>query len=106
MILVPTHRCQTHECSIGFLRITMPVVPTHDKHHAVNKRGVFNFGGCEYNPSVEGDSNQVSIGVAPGHMGQETLLRKTGAQIGKIIEGGADLITVPAKWLNHMQENW
>ena len=39
-------------------------------------------------------------------MGQETLLRKVGHEVGRVIESGADLASVPAKWIGHMQENW
>jgi hypothetical protein len=85
-------------------------------HHIVprsesSKRNSFlNFGSAETNvdnkPIISGEYNNVNIGVDPSKMGQETLMRKVGHEVGKVIEGGADLVTTPVKWIGHMQENW
>ncbi|CAF3091563.1 unnamed protein product [Rotaria socialis] len=70
------------------------------------KRGGFSIGGSENNPTITGTQNVVSIGTDSSSSGQETLIRKAGHQIGRVFEGGADLVTAPVRWLTHMQENW
>lgn len=67
-----------------------------------------NFGGRESNPYIAGDRNQITFNASPQQQAEdeETLLRKAGTQVGKILEGGTDLVIAPAKWLVHMQENW
>ncbi|CAF3416996.1 unnamed protein product [Rotaria socialis] len=69
------------------------------------KRGGFSIGGSENNPTITGTQNVVSIGTDSSSSGQETLIRKAGHQIGRVFEGGADLVTAPVRWLTHMQEN-
>jgi hypothetical protein len=67
-----------------------------------------NIGGRETNPHVIGDRNHISFntGSRKEEDGEETLLRKTGTEIGRILEGGTNVVLAPAKWLSHMQENW
>jgi hypothetical protein len=65
-----------------------------------------NFGGHENNPSIGGSNNKVVLPGEQEHEEQSTLLRKAGHQVGKIIVGGTDIATAPAKWLNHMMDNW
>ena len=74
------------------------------------KRGVFEFrnnvGGKETNVQIDGTSNSIMLGNTPQKEEDETLLQKTGTQVGRLLEGGTDIVVAPAKWLNHMQENW
>ena len=65
-----------------------------------------NFGGSEKNAKIAGNDNKILFNDGPSNEEQETLLRKTGAQVGRLLEGGTDLMVAPAKWLVHMQENW
>jgi hypothetical protein len=74
--------------------------------HSIQKRRLWNFGRNENNPRVDGDLNQISIGVGPAKVGQETLLRKSGHQLGRGLEGGSDFLVAPTKWINHMQDIW
>lgn len=74
--------------------------------HSISKRGLWNIGGHENHQKVHGNENQINIGVEPSRVGQETLLRKAGHQLGRVLEGGSDLLVAPAKWINHMQSNW
>ena len=71
-----------------------------------SKRGVFNIGGSENNPDIRGSHNIVHIGLDPKRIGEETLMRKIGQQTGRVAESAADLASAPAKWVNHMQDNW
>lgn len=74
------------------------------------KRGIIgvknNIGGKENNVNIDGTNNKIMLSNAPQEEQDETLLRKTGTQVGRLLEGGTDIIVAPAKWLNHMQENW
>ena len=65
-----------------------------------------NFGGNEKNAKIAGNDNKIIFNGGSSKEEQETLLRKTGAQVGRLLEGGTDLVVAPAKWLAHMQENW
>ncbi|CAF1314341.1 unnamed protein product [Adineta ricciae] len=66
----------------------------------------WNIGGHETNPSITGSNNKVFLPVTEDIKEQETLLRRAGDQVGKILEGGTSVVLAPAKWLSHMQENW
>jgi hypothetical protein len=72
------------------------------------KRELFklNIGGHESNPQINGANNQVLSVGEPEKGEPSTLLRKAGNQVGKILEGGTNIVIAPAKWLAHMQENW
>lgn len=65
-----------------------------------------NFGGEEKIVKVAGNNNQVTFHGKRSDDEESTLLRKASAQVGRILEGGTDIVVSPAKWLNHMQENW
>ena len=71
-----------------------------------SKRGPFNFGGSENNPDVRGSNNIVHIGLDPRRIGEETLVRKIGQQIGRLVESTVDIASAPSRWLTHMQDNW
>lgn len=64
------------------------------------------FGTNEDHNTIHGNDNKVEIHNGVSKQGQETLVRKAGHEIGRVLEGGTDILTAPAKWLNHMQENW
>ena len=89
--------------SIKMLPITLSAT-----HRSLAKRQLmkFNLGGHESNANIKGNENKVAFGGEMGANGQRTLLRKAGHEIGKILEGGVDIVISPAKWLAHMQENW
>ena len=76
--------------------------------HSLVKRQFmkWNVGGHETNPSITGSNNHVFLPSTPDIKEQETLLRKAGDQVGKLLEGGASVALAPAKWLSHMQDNW
>ena len=80
--------------------------PLHDS----KRNSIFNFGGAESNvenkPTILGENNNINIGIDPSKIPQETLVRKVGHEVGRVLESGADLVTAPVKWMNHMQENW
>ncbi len=65
-----------------------------------------NLGGSENNPKIIGNGNAVHFGTGHEKEEDKTLLRKAGTQVGRILEGGTDIVVSPAKWLAHMQENW
>jgi hypothetical protein len=81
---------------------------THAIGHQLKKRdSVFNFGGVDKSQVIKGNNNHIMATTEnPSAEGQETLLRKTAHQIGRIFEGGADLATAPAQWLKSIQQNW
>ena len=86
----------------------MPVAMFHDRHSRDVKRDVlhWNFGGQEQSNVIQGNNNHFTATHASKTQSDETLLRKAGAQLGRVIEGGTDLVISPAKWLGYMQENW
>jgi hypothetical protein len=65
-----------------------------------------NIGGSESNPYIQGNDNRITYGGAAKLEEPATLLQKAGHQVGRILEGGTEIVTAPAKWLGHMQENW
>ena len=77
-------------------------------HRSIVKRQLIkiNLGGLEKNPQISGSDNKVVYGLEVGLEEQTTLLRKAGSQVGRILEGGTDVVIAPVKWLDHMQENW
>ena len=84
-----------------------PIINTNN-HHFLVKRQLLkaNIGGQEQNPKIHGNNNKVMFGSAADAEAQLTLLRKAGQQVGKILEGGTDVVLAPAKWLAHMQDSW
>jgi hypothetical protein len=72
------------------------------------KRQLFrwNLGGHESNNIISGNNDKMVVNNGPKKVDEETLARKAGHQIGRVLEGGADLVVAPAKWIAHMQENW
>ena len=66
---------------------------------------VFNFGGYDSANKIYGDKNAIQTVTDRTIAGQETLIRKAGHQVGRVLEGGADLATASAKWLSHIHEN-
>lgn len=72
------------------------------------KRGFlhFNLGGEESNNIIKGNSNNFSMVTRSKNLEDETLLRRTGHEFGRVLQGGADLAVAPAKFLAHIQENW
>lgn len=85
----------------------MSISYLQSRHQVWKRDSVFNFGGVDHSQKIEGDKNHVFASTqSPTNVGQETLIRKTAHQIGRIFEGGADVITSPARWLANMQENW
>jgi hypothetical protein len=80
----------------------------HNRGSKHSKRDLFrwNLGGEEQNNVITGNQNDLHVEGSSGNENGQTLVRKAGHQIGKVFEGGADLIIAPAKWLAHMQENW
>lgn len=81
---------------------------SHATEQEFEKRDAFfNFGGSDKSQSIKGNHNKVFAPTEnPATEGQETLLRKTGHQVGRIIESGADLATAPAQWLKSVIDNW
>lgn len=75
-------------------------------HLTRSKRAGVNVGGSENNPDIKGSHNVVQISLDPNKVGEETLMRKLGQETGRIAESAADLASAPAKWINHMQDNW
>lgn len=74
------------------------------------KRGILEFtnniGGKETNVNIDGTNNKIMLGPSSQKEEEETLLKKTGTQVGRLLEGGTDIVVAPAKWLNHMLDNW
>ena len=64
------------------------------------------FGSHEQHNSIQGSNNKLEVNSGISKPGQETLIRKAGHEIGRVLEGGTDVLTAPAKWINHMQDNW
>jgi hypothetical protein len=65
-----------------------------------------NFGGHEDNKQFSvRDNSPIIIGDSVPPAGQ-TWLRFAGKQAGRLLEGSTDIVTAPAKWLSHMQDNW
>jgi hypothetical protein len=81
---------------------------SHVVERKLKKRdSVFNFGGSDNKQEINGNNNHVGVTTKnPATIGQETLLRKTAHQIGRIFESGADLANAPAQWINSIQQNW
>jgi cell division GTPase FtsZ len=75
-------------------------------HHAKRSLLRWNFGGQEVNHVIEGDNNNLSSYADSKKPGQDTLIRKAGNEIGRVLEGATDVVVAPAKWLSHMQDNW
>ena len=71
-----------------------------------SKQGPFNFVNYKNNPEISGTNNIIHIGLDPNKIGEETLVRKIGQQTGRAVESVVDLASTPAKWINHMQDNW
>jgi hypothetical protein len=46
--------------------------------------------------------DRINMITEPPHMGLESLVDS----VGSFVKDGADLITGPIKWFNHMKENW
>ena len=84
-----------------------PAISNTNFHNNI-KRSLFrwNLGGQENNNVVEGNNNKMNVPPSPSQPNRETLLRKTGTEIQKVLEGGADVLVAPSKWLSHMQEYW
>lgn len=79
----------------------------HSRYRIWKRDSIFNFGGADNSQNIEGDRNSIFGSTqSPANVGQETLIRKTAHQIGRLLEGGTDVITSPVRWLAHMQENW
>lgn len=89
-------------------RLTMAPVTfnTHSIKRAKRQLFKFNLGGSEHVPRIDGNQNQINYHGGPKTLEEPTLLRHTGDQVRKLIEGGTDVVLAPAKWLAHMQENW
>lgn len=66
----------------------------------------FNLGGEESNNIIKGNNNNFSMVTRSKNPEDETLLRRTGHEIGRVLQGGADLAVAPAKFLANIQENW
>lgn len=66
----------------------------------------WNIGGQESNNIIKGNNNKFSMATRSKYPEDETLLRRTGHEIGRVVQGGADLVVAPAKFLVHIQENW
>jgi hypothetical protein len=75
------------------------------RYSRVKRLFKWNIGGQETNHLIQGNDNVVTNGDS-NKPGEETLLRKAGSQVGKVLQGGTDLVVAPAKWLAHMQDNW
>jgi len=89
------------------------LIRNNTRHLNLVKRQLlkWNVGGQEitnsHNNIINANNSVVSVGIKEGKLlDDETLLRKAGSQIGRILEGSADLAVSPARWINHMQQNW
>jgi hypothetical protein len=104
--VISTHSLQNYH------PYTMPVAVFNPNRHLIMKRAILeelvkiNFGGAENSAHIKGNENKVSIGGGMSDDEQLTLLRKAGQEFGKVLEGGADIVTSSAKWIGHIQENW
>ena len=87
-------------------RISIKMLTPHRR--SIVRRSLFqsNVGGSESNPSIQGNDNQITYGAGTKSEEPVTLVQKAGHQVGRILEGGTEIVTAPAKWLGHMQDNW
>ncbi|CAF0899949.1 unnamed protein product [Adineta ricciae] len=85
----------------------MSVLIFHLRKFRHNKRAAirWNIGGHEQNTVISGANNSLRT-TNPVDSNDETLLRKFGSQLGRMLQGGTDIVISPAKWLSHMQDNW
>ena len=97
-----------HCYELIFLPDRMLINMLKPRRRSIVARSLFksNIGGSESNPYIQGNDNRITYGGQPKSEEPATLLQKAGQQVGRILEGGTEIVTAPAKWLGHMQDNW
>ena len=69
------------------------------RRRSIVTRSLFksNIGGSESNPYIQGNANQISYDGAAKLEEPATLLQKAGLQVGRILEGGTEIVTAPSR---------